>query len=122
VSYRVPSQTTGLPALTLAILETRVGKELMPAPGFLVLVSGTWTGRVTAVLGRTVVVQDPRIERDNLCRQVVRKIDVTPLDPDGMRWVRRGTGGTIVLGRKAAHMHHQCLTTAQALERAAAAS
>lgn len=74
-------------ALTLADYEKVAGEEWRPIPSFKVMVRGEWQGVVTAVLKRTVVVQDPRIEAEDQCKSLHLKGHVVPVKPLGLRWM-----------------------------------
>jgi len=78
---------TTVQALTLADYQQVAGEEWRPVPGFKVMVRDEWQGTVTAVLKRTVVVQDPRIEAEEQCRTLHLKAHVVPLTPASLRWI-----------------------------------
>lgn len=74
-------------ALTLADYQKVVGNEWLPLPDFKVTVRGGWKGEVTAVLKRTVVVRDPRVEAEDQCKSLHLKSDVVPDRPAYLRWM-----------------------------------
>jgi hypothetical protein len=103
-------------ALTLADYQKVVGPEWLPRAGFKVVVRGEWQGVVTAVLKRTVVVRDPRIQREDENKSLCLKSDVAPRYPWHMRWVENRES-QITISAISARRPPECITMAELRDR-----